>query len=102
VLRHGCDVDEWFRAGAGGGATPILDPSFDTVTTPHELVVAQRATPDASARDRFIASSYAVASEVDESTSERWGAQGASPIQPLFNAVGVAVGRVPWWLATLH
>ena len=37
VLRHCCDVDEWFRAGAAGDPTPLQDSSFDAITTPHEL-----------------------------------------------------------------
>src|SRR5687768_6823265 len=74
VLRHCCDVDEWFRAGAAGDPTPFLDPSFDPITTPRELVAAQRGVSDVSARDRFVESSYAIASDVDASGSDRWGA----------------------------
>jgi uncharacterized protein (TIGR03083 family) len=102
VLRHGCDVDGWFRTAAAGDPTPFLDASFDTVTTPHELVVAQRAVSDAYARDRFVESSYAMASEVDASCRDRWDAPGASPIQGLFDRFGVSIGRIPWWLGTLH
>jgi uncharacterized protein (TIGR03083 family) len=103
VLRHCCDVDEWFRAGATGDPTPFRDPSFDAITTPHELVVAQRARDsDADARDRFVASSYAVASEAETSGSDRWGGQAASPIERLFENVGVSIGPVPWWIATEH
>ena len=102
VLRHSCDVDGWFRAAAAGDRPAFLDPSFDPVTTPQELVVAQRATPDADVRDRFVASSYAMASEVEASGSDRWDGPGAAPIQPLFERVGVSIGRFPWWLGTLH
>ena len=103
VLRHGCDVDEWFRAGAAGDPTPLRDASFDAITTPQELVEAQRAeASDASARERFVESSYAVASEAEASGSDRWGAPAASPIENLFERVGLSIGAVPWWLATLH
>ena len=99
VLRHGCDTDEWFNAGA---AAAFLDPDFDAVTTPNELVVAQRAMPDAQARDRFVASSYEKASDLDASGNDRWSDPGVSPVQPLFERVGVTIGDVPWWLGTLH
>jgi uncharacterized protein (TIGR03083 family) len=102
VLRHCCDVDEWFRAGAAGEPTAFHDPSFDAITTPHERVVAQRASSDADARDRFVASSYAVASDVEASGSDRWSAHAVSPIERLFENVGVSIGPVPWWLATEH
>lgn len=102
VLRHGCDVDEWSRAVAAGDPVPYLDPSFDAITTPHELVVVRRSVPDAQVRDRFVESSYRAASELDASGSDRWGAPGASPIQSLFDRFGVSIGPVPWWLGTLH
>jgi uncharacterized protein (TIGR03083 family) len=102
VLRHCCDVDEWFRAGAAGDPTPFLDASFDAITTPQEHVVAQRTAPDAQARDRFVESSYAVASAVDASDNDRWAAPAASPIENLFDRVGISIGRVPWWLARQH
>ena len=102
VLRHCRDVDEWFRAAATEGPTPFRDPSFDPIATPQDFVVAQRTKPDAHARDRFVASSYGTASEIDASGSDRWGARTASPIENLFDRVGVSIGAVPWWIAKLH
>jgi uncharacterized protein (TIGR03083 family) len=89
VLRHCIDVDDWMQRFWTGQAPPFT--SFDPNTTPHEFVLAARAIPDADVRDRYVASSEHMASDVGDSGAERWGLPSVSPI-----------GRVPWWLSALH
>ena len=89
VLRHLVDVDGWMQALWSGQPLPFT--SFDPRVTPHEFVVAGRATTDPDARDRFVASTQEMAGDVGTSGRERWGSVSLSPL-----------GVVPWWLSALH
>ena len=89
ILRHLCDVDSWMQAFWTGQPPPFT--SFDPNVTPHEHVLKTRDIPDTEMRDRFMASSEAMAKDVENSDPERWGQQSISP-----------VGFVPWWLSALH
>jgi uncharacterized protein (TIGR03083 family) len=90
VLRHITDVDDWMQAIWSGGRPPF--DHFDPVTTPHEFVVAGRASmSDLEARDRFVGSCEVMASDVSSAPRERWATTSISPL-----------GFVPWWLSALH
>lgn len=65
--------------------------TFDPNTTPHQFVVAGRALSDPDARDRYTASAERMTADVESSDQDRWGKPSFSPL-----------GRVPWWLSTLH
>jgi uncharacterized protein (TIGR03083 family) len=89
VLRHGADVDGWMQAIWTGSPLPFT--TFDPVKTPHEFVVAGRTISDTEARDRFVASSEMMATDIEGGNEDRWGLPAFSPI-----------GAVPWWLSALH
>ncbi len=89
VLRHLGDVDGWLSAFWSGDPPPFT--SFDPRTTPHEFVLQGRAMPDDDARDRFVASTRSMASDLEDTNPERWGLPSISPM-----------GAVPWWLSDLH
>jgi uncharacterized protein (TIGR03083 family) len=89
VLRHLCDVDEWMTAIWSGHALPFA--VFDPRVTPDEFVAARREVSDEEIRDHYVVSAETLATEVESSERERWGATSLSPL-----------GFVPWWQSALH
>lgn len=89
VLRHLVWVDRIMRRIWSGDES--VAEGFDPRTTPNAAVQDDRAVPDEDVRERYLASTDTMLTDLESSDPRRLGQPSLSP-----------AGRVPWWMSVVH